>query len=83
MKIRLRYKFFAANLSSSSFADVKSALDAVALKRDSVMYVDLCRLMMKLIDYKRIFRNFTGMLGRNVECYAEAVFPRLSRHLTQ
>jgi hypothetical protein len=34
--------------------------------------------MMKFIDYKSSFRNFTGMLGRNVECCVEAVFPKLS-----
>ncbi len=35
-------------------------------------------LLMKLIDYKRFFRNFTGMLGRNSECYADVVLPKLS-----
>ena len=34
--------------------------------------------MMKLIDYKQIFRNFAGMLGRNAECYADKVLPKLS-----
>jgi hypothetical protein len=34
--------------------------------------------MMKLIDYKRIFRFFTRMLGRNAECYADVVRPELS-----
>jgi hypothetical protein len=33
---------------------------------------------MKIIDYKRFFRNFTGMLGRNAECYADVVLPKLS-----
>jgi chloramphenicol 3-O phosphotransferase len=78
MKIRLRDKFFTVNLSSSSSAEMKSASAAVAPKRDSVMYVDLFRPMMKLIDYKRFFRNFTGMLGRNAECYADVVLPKLS-----
>jgi hypothetical protein len=77
MKIRLRDKFFTVNLSSSSSAEMKSASAAVAPKRDSVMYVDLFRPMMKLIDYKRFFRNFTGMLGRNAECYADVVLPKL------
>jgi hypothetical protein len=77
MKIRLRDKFFAVNLSSSPSDEVKSASAAVAPKRDSVMYVDLFRPMMKLIDYKRFFRNFTGMLGRNAECYADVVRPKL------
>ena len=35
-------------------------------------------LLMKLIDYKRAFRNFTGMLGRNAECYADVALPKLS-----
>jgi hypothetical protein len=59
MKIRLRGRFFAVNLNLNSSGEVKSASAAVAPKRDSVMYVDLFRPMMKLIDYKRIFRNFT------------------------
>jgi hypothetical protein len=42
------------------------------------MYVYLYSLMMKLIDYKQYFRNFTGMLGRNAECYADVMFPKLS-----
>jgi hypothetical protein len=33
---------------------------------------------MKLIDYKRIFRNFTGMLERNAECFADVVLSKLS-----
>jgi hypothetical protein len=78
MKIRLRDKFFTVNLRSSSFADVKSASSAIASKRDSVMYVHLHSQMMKLIDYKQFFRNFTGMLGRNAECYADVVLPKLS-----
>ena len=34
--------------------------------------------MKKLIDYERFIRNFTGMLGRNAECYADVVFPKFS-----
>jgi hypothetical protein len=41
MKIRLRDKFFAVNLSPGSSAKVKSASAAIAPKRDSVMYVHL------------------------------------------
>jgi hypothetical protein len=41
MKIRLRDKFFAVNLSFSSCAKVKNASVAIAPKRDSVMYVHL------------------------------------------
>jgi hypothetical protein len=78
MKIRLRGRFFAVNLNPNSSGEVKSASAAVAPKRDSVMYVGLCRLMMKPIDYKRFFRNFTGMLGRNAECYPDVVLPKLS-----
>jgi hypothetical protein len=33
---------------------------------------------MIFIDYKRFFRSFTGMLGRNAECYADVVLPKLS-----
>jgi hypothetical protein len=75
--IRLRGRFFAVNVSSSSSADVRSALDAVVPKRDSVMYTWLYKLMMKLMHYKSFFRNLTGMLGRNAECYADAVLPTL------
>jgi hypothetical protein len=77
-KIRLRRRFFAVNLNLNSFGDVRSALDAVVPRRDSVMYAWLYKLMMKLMDYKSFFRNLTGMLGRNVECCVEAVFPKLS-----
>jgi hypothetical protein len=35
--------------------------------------------MIKLIDYKRFFRSFTGMLGRGAECCADAVLPKLRR----
>jgi hypothetical protein len=78
MKIRLRGRFFAANLNPNALGDVRSALNAAALKRDSVMYVDLCRMLIKLIDDKRIFRNFTGMLARNAKCYADVVRLKLS-----
>jgi hypothetical protein len=37
MKIRLRSKFFAVNLSPSSLADVRSAMDADASKHDFVV----------------------------------------------
>jgi hypothetical protein len=77
-KIRLRGRFFAVNLNLNSSGDVRSALDAVAPRRDSVTYTYLYKLMMKLIDYKSSFRNFTGVLGRNAECYADAVLPQLS-----
>ena len=40
------------------------------------------KLIMKLIDYKRFIRNFTGMLGRNAECYADVVLPKLRHHKT-
>jgi hypothetical protein len=32
--------------------------------------------MMKIIDCKRIFRNFTEMLGCNAERYADVVLPK-------
>jgi hypothetical protein len=73
----LHDEFFAVNLSSSSSAEVKRASAAIAPKRDSVMHVYLYSLMMKRIDYKRFFRNFTGMLGRNAECNADVVLPKL------
>ena len=79
MKIRLRDKFFTVNLSSNSSAEVKGVSAAIAPKRNSVMWAYLYSEMMKLIDYKRFFRNFTGMLGRNAECYADVVVPKLSR----
>jgi hypothetical protein len=34
--------------------------------------------MMKFIDYKKTFRNFAGILGRNAECYVDVVHPQLS-----
>jgi hypothetical protein len=34
--------------------------------------------MMKAMDYKRLFRNFTRMLGSNAERYADVVRPELS-----
>jgi hypothetical protein len=34
---------------------------------------------MKLVDYKRFVGNFTGMFGRNAECYADVVLPKLSQ----
>gem|GEM_PF-6976957 len=34
--------------------------------------------MMKLINYKRIFFNSAGVLGRNAKCYADVVCPKLS-----
>jgi hypothetical protein len=37
MEIQLRDKFFAGNLKPSSFAVVRTAIGAIALKRDSVM----------------------------------------------
>jgi hypothetical protein len=74
----LRDKFFAVNLSSSSSAEVKSASSAIAPERDSVMHVHLHSQMMKIIDYKQFFRSFTGVLGRNAECYADVVLPKLS-----
>jgi hypothetical protein len=49
-----------------------------AAKHDSVMYLVLYKLMMKLIDYKRIFRNFTRMLRGNAQCYADVVLRKLS-----
>jgi hypothetical protein len=33
---------------------------------------------MKIIDYKRVFRNFTGVLGQSAECYGDVVRPELS-----
>jgi hypothetical protein len=77
-KIRLRRRFFAVNLNLNSSGDVRSALDAVAPRRDSVMYTWLYKLMMKLMDYKSFFRNLTGMLGHNAEGYAHVVLIKLS-----
>lgn len=71
--IQLRDKFFGGNLNLSSSASVESALGAVAPKRDSVMCRCSYSHMMKLIDDKKIFRNFIGMLGRCAECYADVV----------
>jgi hypothetical protein len=78
MKIRLRTKFFAVNLSLSSFINAKAVFDAIAPKRDSVICVYLYSKIMKPIDYKNFFRNFTAMLGRNAECYADVALPKLS-----
>jgi hypothetical protein len=80
MKIRLHDKFFTVKLSSSSSGEVKSASAAFAPKRDSVMCVHFYSQMIKLIDYKRFFRSFTRMLGRNAESYADVVLPKLRRH---
>jgi hypothetical protein len=46
--------------------------------RQNTILLYECRLMMKLIDYKSFFRNFTGMLGRNAECYVYVMLPKLS-----
>jgi hypothetical protein len=37
--IRLRARFFAVNLNPKSSSDVRSALNAAAPKRDSVIYM--------------------------------------------
>jgi hypothetical protein len=71
IKIRLRDKFFTVNLSFSSSAEVKSASAAIAPKRGSVVYLYLYSLMMELFGYKRVFSNFTGMLGRSAAYYAD------------
>jgi hypothetical protein len=30
-------------------------------------------------NYMKFFRNFAGALGRNTECYADVMRPKLSR----
>jgi hypothetical protein len=81
MKIPLRDKFFAVNLRSSSSTNMRSALGAIAPKRDFVMCGCSHSYLIKLIDHKRIFRNFTRMLGRNAECYLDVALSKLSyRH---
>ena len=74
----MRDRFFAGNLAASSFAEAGSTLSDAAPKRDSVICRCLYGYVMKLIDYNRRFRNFTGMLGRNAECYADALLPKSS-----
>ncbi len=47
-------------------------------KRESITGVHKYGFIMKLIDCKHFFGFFTGMLGRNAECYADMVLSNLS-----
>jgi hypothetical protein len=55
MKVRLRRKFFADSLNTSSPADAKSTLAAVAPKRDSVICVYSYGYMMKSLIRSDVF----------------------------
>lgn len=51
---------------------------AIDGKRGFVIAVQIYSIIMKLIDYKHLFCRFLGMLGSSVECYANAMLPKLS-----
>lgn len=51
---------------------------AIDGKRGFIMAVYLYSINMELYDCKRLFRSFPGMLGINVECYEDAMLPKLS-----
>ena len=47
-------------------------------KHESIMSVHIYSLRAEALDCKRDFRIFLGMIGSSVECYADAVRPKLS-----
>jgi len=51
---------------------------AIDGKRGFVMAVHLYKRILELFDYKHLFCRYLGMLGSSVECYEDAVLPKLS-----
>jgi hypothetical protein len=57
---------------------VEICFHARAVKREFVNGVYLYSLVMKMLESKRFFSIFNGIVGSNAECYADEMLPKLS-----
>jgi hypothetical protein len=55
-----------------------TAFDMCAAGKCDLLGTIFFGTIMQPIDYELFFRFFTGMLGRNAECYADVVRHKLS-----